>query len=611
MKLPALRLTSFAVAACALIAVAACSSTNSSSTATVGDAGNDGSLASNTDGGNGSGGDSAGDDSSACDAITLAPPASSAGIQLQIPLTLGAGQEREVCQLVKVDQDMDLNSAVGIRSDGSHHALVYSTPYNGSIPTTALDGETLDGTQVHTCTTPSALWSLKAVVAGAKTVSDTSDTNFPALPPNVAFKVKAGDYVLLNFHLLNPSNESINSCYKVNLNSVPDSQVNTEAGTLFWYNPFITVPASGTSTARMACPITKNITLEAAVSHAHQRLSNYTATLLSGDPEQGGTTMQTLYQGTAWDSPVPMKYPTPIAITAGQWIDYHCDYANPAPVNVAQGLQTTDEMCMFIGPYWPRDPDLDYCADANGSASLAGRNYGFGTKSGADFLGCYWTTPQPAGLSGGPATSAARYAAYSCVTETCPKASGPITPYLDCLANNSSACQTQCTNLQGSLQAVCAETPETTSPGPDGGAVSNGDGCQAEYGTDGTDGTCAASAGTQAAGLCTTDAQTAELTTECEQTLCSQYCDADAGGQTGVACTTCLGSFTGDQKNGSCLNQLTLACVAAQAKTLASTCVTNCFTGCITKRVTQCTVDCLNNTMCPTQYAAVAAATCN
>ncbi len=635
--------------AAAIVAVGGCSSTNSDTTTPSPEAGtlDDGSGGSS--GGSGSSSSGATDGMSAaetsapsseaggeaglygntgqpaCDAIDLPAPASGAGSQFQIPQTLGPGQEREVCQLVKVGQDMDINSSVGLMSDPSHHAVVYATPYNGSIPAVTLDGQTLDGTLVHTCSTPTALWSLTGVIATANHVSTpNSGGGLPALPSNVAYKVKAGDYILLNFHLLNPTNQTLNACYKVNLNTIPDSQVTQEAGYIFWYNPFITVPANGTSTARMACPITSNVTMGADVSHAHARLTQFVANLLSGDPEATGTTtVQELYSGTAWDLPPFKVFSTPVTLTAGQWIDYHCDYTNLENRNVAQGLQTTDEMCMYQGTYWPRDLSLENCVSAAGNIDEAGRNYGYGTKTGADFLSCFWTTPQagPAGcsgggcLSGGPATSAARYAAYGCVTQTCPKASGPITPYLDCVGSSAASCQAQCSDLQSSFQAICASTPNSdpvpADAGSDAGAASV-NGCKAQYGTDGSDGTCAAQAQAAAIASSTTPAQTAELTRQCQQTFCAAQCTADASiPDGGVSCAACVGAFSGSTSDPTCLNQLTLAAVAAQTKTLAQACVTQCFTGCITSRATSCTLDCINSTACGSQYAAVASATCN
>jgi Copper type II ascorbate-dependent monooxygenase, C-terminal domain len=592
-----------------------------------------------------------------CDGIQLDPPAS--GVQYEIAQTLGAGQEQEVCQMVELKSDMDFNWTDGIMSVGAHHALVYRTAYNAytnPLPAVALDGETIDGTTVHPCSPPSALWAVQAPFAGARYQDGTEYEGQVnpkgVLPPNVAYKFKAGDYLLLDFHMLNATSQTLNVCYKANLVSVPDSQVDTEASLLFWYNSFITVPANGMSTARMACPITSNINLASAVSHAHARLVDYTADLLSGDPTASGTTtMQTLYTTTNWDLPTVRVFgmdtdagaptgadaaaptATPIQIQAGQWIDYHCDYQNTSDLNIAQGLQTTDEMCMFVGAYWPRDPLLDFClaptpsadagyvappADAGSTAQVAADNgyiFGYGTQSGADFLSCFWQSPQQFS-GGGPSSAAARYASDSCITQTCPQASPPIVAYTTCLANYTPACTDQCSALQGSFQDVCAATP-ASSP-------TANDGCQAEYGTDGTDGTCASNAEPGAITACTSPVQVATLTDQCKATLCAAYCgdagappapaDAGADAAAPITCDECVGTFTASAPpptNPSCLNSLTFACIADQAKSAASACVTQCFTNCITTRATSCTVDCLNGTMCAQQYDAVASATCN
>ncbi len=587
-----------------------------------------------------------------CDGIDLTPPTS--GVQYQIEQTLLAGQEQEVCQLVKLGADMDVNSTDGIMSVGAHHALVYATAYNAvtnPLPPTTRDGQTIDGTKVHPCLTPSALWDVQQPVAGARYQSGSQyelPINGPGvLPPNVAFKFKAGDYLLLNFHMLNPSADAVDVCYKANLTSVPDSQVTIEAGTIFWYNSFITVPANGTSTARMACPITKDISLASAVSHAHMRLVNYTANLVSGDPTLSSTTMvQNLYTGTNWDLPPTRVFgtngdgggtATPLSLHAGQWIDYECNYKNNEARNVAQGFQTTDEMCMFVGVYWPRDPNLDFClaptpaADASVlplASSDAGVNeqaqvfatggyiFGYGTGTGADFLSCFWQSPQLFS-GGGPSTAAARFASDSCITQTCPKASPPIVAYTTCLGDYGPACTAQCTALQSSFQDVCAATPASS-------ATAN-DGCQAEYGTTGSDGTCAASAGAAAVAACTTPAQVASLTQQCQSTFCAAACSdagapattTDAGADASpppVTCAQCMGAFTASTPppaNPTCLNELTFACIQAQATTATKNCVTQCFTSCITTRATGCTVDCLNQTACPAEYGAIATATCN
>lgn len=542
-----------------------------------------------------------------CDAIDLPPPAD--GMQTQIEMTLSPGQENEICQLVLVTQDINLNSSEGLYTSGSHHALVYQTEYKDVIPTQTVDGQTIDGSKMHHCQTPTALWKSTGVIVGGRGVDGNASGAISgvALPSDVAIKIKKGDVLLINLHMINTSDQPIDACYKANLNSIPASQVKHEAGTIFWYNPFITVPANGASTARMACPITQDISLQTAVSHAHKRMDDYSAKLLSGDPEATGTTtVKTLYTNKDWENPITKVFDPPLALTKGQWIDYQCHYTNPENRDVAQGFQTTDEMCMFVGAYWPKNAELEYCGRSLTAAGEDGRSYGDGTKTGADFLGCFWASKQHF-VGGGPTDSADRYASDSCITQTCPEASGPLRPYMRCLTDNSASCTATCKDAQASFQAVCAITPAATG------------GCLEKYGTNGSDGTCAAGAGAQAVAKCSTAAQQTALTAECQTTICAGAstgnCTADP---TGAACTACIGTFTatnppaaGGGTNSSCLNSLTFACVADQGKKIATDCVTQCFTDCITKKVTNCVVsECLNGTSCKAEYDAVAAATC-
>jgi hypothetical protein len=113
-----------------------------------------------------------------------------------------------------------------------------------------------------------------------------------------------------------------------------------------------------------------------------------------------------------------------LSLKAGQWIRFACGYQNPEPRNVAQGQETTDEMCMFIGAYWPRNASWERCGYDG-----AGRNFGTGTMSGAQFVDC-WNKSTKTTFGGGSASSADRYASQRCVTESCPKVSALANDYI-------------------------------------------------------------------------------------------------------------------------------------------------------------------------------------
>lgn len=359
-----------------------------------------------------------------CDAIDLPPPDPSSGMQLSIDMELAPGEERQVCQLLLVDKKINLNYSEGLFTNGSHHALVFKTAYKGALPTQNLRGETVDASQIANCESATSDWSTTGVIAGGHAVG-TSDTsaNFPkgTLPDDVAFKIEQGDVIELNFHTNNASTAPVHACYKANLNGIPDEQVRSEAGLMFYYDPFITVPANGSSKATMACPVTEDVTLAGAVSHMHRRGASYTSSLLDGDPISGGKELQRLYETKDWEEPQAKLFQPGLSLKQGQWIQWSCDYVNPEARNVAQGQQTTDEMCMFVGAYWPRSPEMDNC----GTQDNLGRFFGTGTMNGAELVDCWLNSPQVV-TGGGPASADARYATQRCVTEACPNASARL-----------------------------------------------------------------------------------------------------------------------------------------------------------------------------------------
>jgi hypothetical protein len=354
-----------------------------------------------------------------CDGVPLAPPAAGEGVQVSIDVELAAGEERQVCKLVLVDQKVNMNYSEGLFTKGSHHALVWQTAYTDALPTQNNKGATVDAAQVVDCEGPFDDWSVRGVIAGGRAVGvpDTANFSKGTLPADVAFKIEANSVLALNFHMFNASGAPVHACYKANLNGIPDAQVKSEAGTIFYYNPFVTVPAKGTSSATMACPVSQDVTVAAGVSHMHRRGMGYSATLLDGDPVSGGKEIQALYATTEWEEPVVKAYAPGLSLKQGQWIKWTCDYTNTESREVAQGQQTTDEMCMFIGQYWPRSLPMDSCSGGTG-----GRNLGTGTKDGAQTAEC-WNASTQVVSGGGPTSAAARYAAQRCITDACPNVS--------------------------------------------------------------------------------------------------------------------------------------------------------------------------------------------
>jgi hypothetical protein len=398
--------------------------------------------------------DSDGISSTGCDAITLAPPEK--GVQLALPISLQVGQEAEFCQLVKVDQALNISWSDALYTNGSHHGLVHKTSYNGDFPTNTIDGLPFDGdpSKPHRCLTPGALWDTQGVIAGGRSIAHRDDpTANPlrrgVLPDNVALRVEPGDILLVNFHMINPTTKDLDACYKANLYSIDDEQADVEAGVFFLYNPFITLRPTSSGTARMACPVTQDATLLSAVSHMHSRGVGSQAHLWDKSPALADAVpIMRFYDEPKWEEPAAVQFDTPVSLTTGQWIDWSCDYVNSESRSVAQGLATTDEMCMFVGLYYPKSLELERCGQ-NGFRD--GIMFGNGTKNGADFLSCLQA--QQVTLFGA-FDDPNRYATLSCFTQTCAKASPPLVPFLACASRNNGAL----TGCEAELAAVQAAT---------------------------------------------------------------------------------------------------------------------------------------------------------
>jgi hypothetical protein len=97
---------------------------------------------------------------------------------------------------------------------------------------------------------------------------------------------------------------------------------------------------------------------------------------------------------------------------------------------VTQGQSTKDEMCMLIGPYFPRNEALEKCANDKGE--LAATWIGSGSATCGDTLRC---------VAG--AKSADDF--YGCVVNSCPGSSTEVSDLLRCaLSSGHGACQASC-----------------------------------------------------------------------------------------------------------------------------------------------------------------------
>lgn len=370
----------------------------------------------------------------------LEPPAEGAGVQYRMISTIQPGEEVERCQLfVAPPEGLNVNREVVRYSSGSHHVLLYATPYT-EIPTETLSGVALDATQVHDCSDgPQAEWDVTGVVAGSQ--SPDGNSFLGELPEGVALKVAPGTVLLMNTHYLNASSAPLETDARINLYTIADDEVNIEAGMLFHYNPFISVPAHGASTARMRCATEQDISVVRIQSHMHRRGVGYVAHKVGLDGK-----MTELYAHDKWEG-VPSQEFTPfLEVKAGEALDYRCEFKNNEDRDIAQGLTTKDEMCMLIGPYFPRSEAYENCATEEGY--FASTWFGSGKSTCAEAFSCINSTTagDDAGL-------------YGCVVNSCANVGPQLSEALNCQINGAyGACDEDCRGQDAETCNTCIVT---------------------------------------------------------------------------------------------------------------------------------------------------------
>ncbi len=315
----------------------------------------------------------------------LAPPEPGKGVQYQLVTSIPAGTEVEHCQFFRAPPEgLNVNRDEIQFSTGSHHVLLYSTPYT-DVPLVDEQGAPVDTSGPFDCSNGVTFnWKVSNLIAGSQNATGESIVSFPS---DVALRVPPNAVLLMNVHYVNAQQEVLQPDVRINVHTIPDADVRAEGGVLFWYNPLIRVDSMGGGVAQMSCPLPHDITIGNAQSHMHRRGVDYAAVRVAPDG-----TRETIYQNTAWEG-VPVKvWEEGLSVSAGSRIEYHCRYQNPEARTVYQGPRSTDEMCMFISSYWPATPQVSNCAldpdDVQNTQNLNANWVGQGTAACPATLGC-------------------------------------------------------------------------------------------------------------------------------------------------------------------------------------------------------------------------------
>lgn len=366
-----------------------------------------------------------------CGGTKGAAPLDSGAIAFDMTATLHSGEERHVCQFVRMPETATFVRGGSYETTvGTHHFLLFRT-------SAIIDSPPVIGVPVDCFEGAGVMRFERGFVSGGQLDHDAA--HFPA---GVALAFAPGEILLFQGHFLNTTAGDAVSKIHVELDPTPATDVLHRVGTYRFYDPYIVVPPHGQSTARMRCPIRHDVTLLSVGSHMHERGVAYRAYF---DASEGAPAATPFFTTNDWQHP-PYWY-GPMEAKAGSALRFECDYASKEDHSIAQGLRAReDEMCMLSAFYFPESPGDDDCA--------SGDMHGTGTRSCAQTNSCIALCSPADAPRFGEGRADVGTCWQQCIVDSCPNVTAKLIPQQLC---TEAHCADACTSY-GAACTSCIET---------------------------------------------------------------------------------------------------------------------------------------------------------
>lgn len=231
------------------------------------------------------------------------------------------------CERVTLTQDVYVTSFTPLSPAGTHHILLAIDPSEEP------DGKTICGRSI----------------AQDWIVLFASGVNSPTLtmPPGVAFKIGAGEQVVLNLHLFNASDQPIANIAGIEVGTTRMADVSALAEVVIAGKIMFEVQPGDDQKISATCSQRGDTNLFAVFPHMHQ-LGKRAKVWTEGS---GGTQV-------VWDDVFDFEDQrfvsfAPIPLKQGDKIGIECTYNNTTGSPVRSGESSNEEMCFAISYRYP------------------------------------------------------------------------------------------------------------------------------------------------------------------------------------------------------------------------------------------------------------------
>ncbi len=257
------------------------------------------------------------------------------------PITVQSGKERQVCKTINIPSDgsFDIVRFTSRMIGISHHFNLYKV-----IDDTAFNPVTTDESTVHDCS-PAA----EQLRGDAAYIFGSASDRVMETPPGVAFNLKPGQRLILEYHAINYTTETIEAALEIDLEGpLPGEVIEHHADIIWFANWGFLLPPGQETSDTTSCAVPYDVEIFGLMSHFHELGTHFEIEAIKGGEAAS------IYEDDDWAHPKYQSFAPTLSLAAGDKIRWTCTWNNTRETLVLPNKGSKDEMCMVFAAAYPK-----------------------------------------------------------------------------------------------------------------------------------------------------------------------------------------------------------------------------------------------------------------